>query len=114
MKVFRRILLFGALLAAPILLYLGGRGAVFGSGAPGAATAGAAAAQQFYTRVLGDWVGSTVSRVNNEKPVKGYFHLVVTRPNANTFREDYIFYRLLPKTGALERSGTQSYLTTIE
>jgi hypothetical protein len=114
MKVFHRILLFAALLAPPLLLGLTGKHAGHCSGAPGDATVGIAAAQQFYTRALGDWVGSTVTRVNSTEPATGYFHLVVTRVDANTFREEYTFYRLVPKTDVMEPSGTQSYLTTIE
>ena len=109
MKVFRRISLFAALL----LLGLAGSRAVCDFGPAQSATAQVKVAQQFYTRILGDWVGTTVSRVNEDPPVTGYFHLVITRVDANTFREEYLFYRVLPGTGALERSGTHTYLTTI-
>jgi hypothetical protein len=113
MKVFLRTFLFAALLAAPLLLGPAGRWAVFGFEPPGNATDERTVTQQFYARVLGDWVGSTVSRVNEDAPVTGYFHLVITRVDANTFREEYIFYRVLSDTGALERSGTQTFVTTI-
>jgi hypothetical protein len=109
MKVFCRISVFAALL----LLGLASRRAVFSFAPADDATAQVTVAQQFYTRILGDWVGTTVSRVNEEAPVLGYFHLVITRVDANTFREEYLFYRVLPDTGALERSGTQTFLTTI-
>jgi hypothetical protein len=45
--------------------------------------------------------------------VTGYFHLAVTRVDANAFREEFLFYRVLPNTVVLEISGTQSYLSTI-
>lgn len=109
MKVFRRNFLVAALL----LVGLAGRRAVCGFAPAGDATVQVTVAQQFYTRILGDWVGTTVSRVNEETPVPGYFHLVITPVDANTFREEYLFYRVLPDTGALERSGTQTFLTTI-
>jgi hypothetical protein len=85
-----------------------------GAGLADAPTAPPTAAQQFYTRALGDWVGTMVSRLNGAEPATGYFHLVITRVDPNTFREEYTFYRLHPKTGVLERSGTQSVLSTIE
>jgi hypothetical protein len=113
MKVFRRTSLFAALLAAPILLCLAGRRAAFSSAPAGDATARLTAAQEFYTRVLGHWVGTTVSRLDTAEPVTGYFHLLITRVDENTFREEYTFYRIYPTTGVLERSGTQSDLSTI-
>jgi hypothetical protein len=113
MKISRRTSVFAALLAAPILLCLAGRRAVGGTGAAVDPTAGLAAAQQFYTRVLGHWVGTAVTRVNGAESVTGYFHVAISRIDANTFREAYTFYRLHPKTGVLERSGTQSDLSTI-
>jgi hypothetical protein len=113
MKVFRRTALFAMLLAAPILLGLAGRRIVFSSALAPDATARLTAAQQFYTHVLGHWVGTTVSRLDTAEPVTGYFHLLITRVDENTFREEYTFYRRHPKTGVLERSGTQSDLSTI-
>jgi hypothetical protein len=77
-------------------------------------TASLTAAQQFYTRVLGDWVGTAVSRLDGAEPATTYFHLLITRVDENTFREEYTFYRIHPKTGVLERSGTQSVLSTID
>ena len=58
-------------------------------------------------------MGTTISRVNGAEPVTGYFHLVVSRVNENTFREEYTFYRVLPQTGALELSNTQFDLSTV-
>jgi hypothetical protein len=113
MNGFRHLSRFAALLAALLLLGLDGRRAVFCSGLAGDANDPLAAARQFYARVLGNWVGTTVSRVNDDAPVTGYFHLVVSRVDENTFREEYLFYRVLPTTGALERSGTRTYLSTI-
>jgi hypothetical protein len=113
MKVFPRTSLFAALLAVPLLLCLTGRRAVLSSGLAGDATAPLTTAQQFYTRVLGHWVGTTVSRLDTADPVTGYFHLLITRVDENSFGEEYTFYRLHPKTGVLERSGTQSDLSTI-
>jgi hypothetical protein len=113
MKVFRHTFLLAVLLAAPILLGLAGRRAGFSSPLAEAPTARLTAAQQFYTRVLGHWVGTTVSRLDTAEPVTGYFHLLITRVDENTFREEYTFYRIHPTTGVLERSGTQSDLTTI-
>jgi hypothetical protein len=113
MKVSRHTSLFAALLAAAILLCLPGRRTVFSSALVEDATAPLTAAQQFYTRVLGHWVGTTVSRLDTAEPVTGYFHLLITRVDENTFREEYNFYRIHPKTGVLERSGTQSDLSTI-
>jgi hypothetical protein len=113
MKVSRHTSLFAVLLAAAILLGLAGRRAVFSSALAPDATARLTAAQQFYTRVLGHWVGTTVSRLDTAEPVTGYFHLLITRVDENTFREEYTFYRIHPKTGVLERSGTQSDLSTI-
>lgn len=113
MKICRRASLFAVLLTVAILVCLAGSRAVFCSGLPGAATARLTAAQQFYTRVLGQWVGTTVSRLDAAKPVTGSFHLLITRVDANTFREEYTFYRRHPKTGVVERVGTQSDLSTI-
>ena len=113
MKISRHTSLFAVLVAAPILLGLAGRRAVFSSPLAPDATARRTAAQQFYTRVLGQWVGTTVSRLDTAEPVTGYFHLLITRVDENTFREEYTFYRIHPKTGVLERSGTQSDLSTI-
>jgi hypothetical protein len=113
MKISRHTSLFAGLLAAAILLGLAGRRAVFSSPLAPDATARRTAAQQFYTHVLGHWVGTTVSRLDTAEPVTGYFHLLITRVDENTFREEYTFYRIHPKTGVLERSGTQSDLTTI-
>jgi hypothetical protein len=120
MNVSRRPSLGAALFAAPLLLYLAGSRAVFGAGLAGDATTPPTAAQQFYTRALGDWVGTTVSRLDGAQPVTGYFHLLITRVNENTIREDYTFYRLQPKTagtrgaGGLETSGTETDLSTME
>jgi hypothetical protein len=113
MKGFRRTSLLAALLAALILLCLAGRRAVFSSALAPDATARLTAAQQFYTRVLGHWVGTTVSRLEGAEPVTGYFHVLIARVDENTFSEEYTFYRIHPKTDVLERSGTQSDLTTI-
>src|SRR5262249_34761052 len=71
-------------------------------------------AQQFYTQVLGDWVGAQVSRVNDAEPTTGYFQLVITRVDGDTFQETYTFYRIDRATGRLERSGTQSLISTIQ
>jgi hypothetical protein len=115
MRVSRRPTLFAALCVAPLLLLRpAGRRAAFCAGLPGDATAPLAAAQQFYTRVLGDWVGTAISRLNGDEPATAYFHLVIARVEENTFREEYTFYRIHPKSGALERSGTQSVLSTID
>jgi hypothetical protein len=114
MNVFRRPSLFAALLAAPLLLCLAGRQAGLCSESAGDATARLPAAQQFYTRILGDWVGTTVSRLDGAAPVTGYFHLVITRVDGNTFREEYTFYRIHPKTGVLETAGTEADLSTME
>jgi hypothetical protein len=114
MKIFRRTAPFAMLLAAAILLGLAGRPVVFCSAPAPDATARLMAAQQFYTRVLGHWVGTAVSRLEGAEPVTGYFHLLITRVDENTFREEYTFYRISPTTGVLERSGTQSDLSTIE
>jgi hypothetical protein len=103
-----------ALLAAPLALSAAGGGACFCAEIPGQASPRPPAAQQFYVRVLGQWVGTTTSRLDGAQPVTGYFHLVVTRVDDNTFREEYTFYRVHPKTGVLECSGTQTDLSTIE
>jgi len=113
MAVSRRASLFVTLLATLMVLCLDGRPVAFCSELVADPTARLTAAQQFYTRVLGHWVGTTVSRLNGADPVTGYFHLLITRVDENTFREEYTFYRLHPKTGVLERSGTQSDLSTI-
>lgn len=113
MKSSCRISCVAALFAATLLLGLAAGQATFCAVPAGDATAQLAAARQFYTRVLGHWVGSTVSQVNQDPAVTGYFHLVISRMDENTFREDYRFYRILPNTGALELSGTQTYLSTI-
>jgi hypothetical protein len=120
MNASRRPFLCAALLAAPLVLCPTGSRTVFCSGLAGDATTPPTAAQQFYARVLGDWVGTTVSRLDGAKPVTGYFHLVITRVDENTIREEYTFYRLQSKTagtseaGGLETSGTESDLSTIE
>jgi hypothetical protein len=114
MKVVHRSTLFGALSIAPLLLCLAGSGTAFSPGTAGEGAAPPSCAHQFYTRVLGDWVGTTACRVNDAEPALGYFHVLISRVDENTFREEYTFYRLHPKTGALERSGTQSLLCTIE
>src|SRR5438128_2442865 len=53
----------------------------------GDATAALTAAQQFYPRVLGDWVGSELSRVNDAEPTRGCFHLVIRRGEGETFHD---------------------------
>src|SRR5262249_9520777 len=103
---------FAALLAAPIAFAVAGGGGRCAE-LPTPSSARAAPAQQFYARVLGDWVGTTVSRLDSDPPVTGYFHLLITRVGENAFQEEYIFYRIHPNTGLLERSGTQTDLTTI-
>jgi hypothetical protein len=113
-KSIRRPSLFAALLAAAILFCLAGSPAVGASGLADGPTARLMDAQRFYTRVLGHWVGTTVSRLDRTEPQTGYFHLLITRVDENTFREEYTFYRTHPKTGVLERSGTQSDLSTID
>lgn len=119
MNVSRRPSLGAALFAALLLLSLAGSRAVFGAGLAGDATPPPMAAQQFYTRALGDWVGTTVSRLDGAQPVTGYFHLVITRVDEHTIREEYTFYRLRPKTagtreaGRLETSGKESDLSTM-
>jgi hypothetical protein len=70
-------------------------------------------AHQFYVRVLGDWVGTAVSRLGGAEPTMAYFHLVFSRLDANTFREEFTFYRIHPQTGVLAPSGTQSVLSAI-
>jgi hypothetical protein len=81
---------------------------------PAPSSARTTPAQQFYARLLGHWVGTTVSHLDRDPPVTGYFHLLVTRIGENAFQEEYTFYRVHPKTGALERSGTQLDLSTID
>src|SRR5947209_8310851 len=123
MKVLRRPSLIAALLVAPLLVGRAGgsrpvgsrddvsalRPAFHPSGLPtafcllptafctaghtGDANAALTAAQQFYTRVLGDWVGSELSRVNDAEPNRGYFHLIIRRGEGETFYEEYAFYR---------------------
>jgi hypothetical protein len=113
LKSFRWVHVFAALLAVPFALAVASdAGRCAEISAP--SSAHAPSAQQFYTHVLGHWVGTTVSRLNGDPPVTGYFHLVVTRVGENTFQEEYTFYRVHPKTGALERSGTQLDLSTID
>lgn len=120
MKVYRRTSLCAALSAAPLLLCLVGPQAACYAEPAFDATAQLTAAQQFYTQVLGHWVGTMVYRVNGKEPVTGYFHLIITRVDANTFREEYIFYRVHPKTagtreaGGLETSGTEIDLSVID
>lgn len=114
MRVARRVLPSTVLLIAALLLGLTGRRAAFGADVPGATAGRIEAAQQFYTRVLGEWVGTAVSRLNDAQPVTGYFHLAISRVDDHTFREEYTFYRVHPRTGALERSGTQSILSSID
>jgi hypothetical protein len=120
MKVSRRPSLVAALLAAPLLLCLAVSRGAFCSGLAEASASPPTAAQQFYTRVLGDWVGTTVTRLDGARPVTGYFHLIITRVDENTIREEYTFYRVPPKTagtpqaGGLETSGTESDLSTME
>ncbi len=114
MRAVRRPSLFAALLIAPLFLCLAGRRAVRSASLPGDASAPLTVAQQFYTRVLGDWVGTAVSRLDGADPATTYFHLLITRVDENTFREEYTFYRIHPKKGALERSGSQSVLSTID
>src|SRR5438094_803464 len=114
MKNYRPTSLFTVLSVTPILLCLPCRATVFCSGLTGESTSPLAVAQQFYGRLVGHWVGATLSRIGGTEPVSGYFHLVVTRMDENTFREENIFYRVAPKSAALERSGTQSDLSTIE
>jgi len=106
--------LFASLWVAPLLLYLTGSQAAFCAGLPGDASASLTPAQQFYTRALGDWVGTAVSRLDGADPATTYFHLLITRVDENTFREEYTFYRIHPKKGVLERSGIQSVLSTID
>jgi hypothetical protein len=113
MKVVRPAHFFAALLAAPIVLSVaGGAGRCAEIAAPSSARANPA--QQFYNRVLGHWVGTTVSRLDSDPPVTGCFHLLITRVGENAFQEDYTFYRIHPKTGLLELSGTQLDLSTID
>jgi hypothetical protein len=114
MRVVRCPSLFAALLVAPLLLCLAGRRTALPSGLAGDAATSPTAAQQFYTRVLGDWVGTAVSRLDGADPATTYFHLLITRVDENTFREEYTFYRIHPKKGVLERSGIQSVLSTID
>jgi hypothetical protein len=102
-----------ALLGASLLLCLVGSRAVFSSRLPGKESRPLTSAQQFYNQVQGHWVGTAVSRLDGAEPVTGYFHLLVSRVDENTFREEYVFYRTHPETGALERSGTQSVLSTV-
>jgi hypothetical protein len=110
----RRIYLLAALFVAPIVLFAaGGRTGVcadVASSGPCLPTP----AEQFYTRVSGQWVGTTISRLDDAPPVTGYFHLTVSRVDDHTFQEEYTFYRIHPKTGVLERSGTQIDLSTME
>lgn len=73
-----------------------------------------AAAEGFYARMLGDWVGVSVSRVQGQEPSTSYFHLTVSRSDPRTFREQYTYYRRDPKTGALAPSGTQTNLAVLE
>lgn len=102
------------LLAAAVLAGAAGRMPARAAGVTEDPSAQSTAVQQFYERVLGHWVGTTVSRTDGEAPVTGYFHAVIERVDAGAFREEYIQYRVLPKTGALERAGTQSFRSTIE
>jgi hypothetical protein len=112
-KKFRSTHLSAALLAAPLAFSAAGGGAGLCAELPGHPSPQTPAAQQFYTHVLGQWVGTTVSRLDGAQPVTGYFHLLVTRVDDKTFREEYTFYRVHPKTGVLECSGTQTDLSTI-
>src|SRR5579884_2557219 len=105
MKVDRCTSRCAALLAAPLMLCLAGPQAACSAEPAFDATAHLTAAQQFYTQVLGHWVGTMVTRVNGKEPVTGYFHLIVTRVDANTFREEYIFYRVHPQTAGTREAG---------
>ncbi len=114
MKTSRLTYLSVALLSAPLALSAAGVGAGLCAELPDRPASHPPAAQQFFARVVGQWVGTTTSRLDGAEPVTGYFHLVVTRVDDTTFREEYTFYRIHPKTGALECSGTQTDLSTIE
>lgn len=78
------------------------------------ASASASTAEQFYQRILGDWVGTSVSRFDDEEPTTNYFHVKITRSSPRTFREEYVYWRRNPDTGVLEPSGTQTNTATIE
>jgi hypothetical protein len=104
---------FAALLTVPIAFSLAG-GAGRCAELPAVSSARATPGQQFYTRALGHWVGTTVSHLDSDPPVTGYFHLLITRVGENAFQEEYTFYRIHPKTGLLELSGTQLDLSTID
>src|SRR5215212_7912293 len=73
-----------------------------------------APATRFYERIVGDWVGVSVSRLEDQPPSTCYFSLTVTRTDPRTFREAFTFYRRHPQTGALETSGTQTNLAVLE
>jgi hypothetical protein len=113
LKSLRSTHVFATLLAVPIVLAVAHKaGRCAEVSAPSSARA--TPAQVFYTHLLGHWVGTTSSRLDGAAPVTGYFHLLVTRVDENTFQEEYTFYRVHPKTGVLERSGTQIDLSTID
>jgi hypothetical protein len=79
-----------------------------------ASTLGGAPVERFYERILGDWVGTSVARLQGQEPATTYFHLEITRPNARTFREQFTFFRRNSKTGVLERSGSQTSEAVLE
>jgi hypothetical protein len=66
------------------------------------------AVARFYERILGEWVGTSVTRLPGQEPATTYFRLVISRPDAGTFRQEFTFFRRNRKTGVLERSGTQT------
>jgi hypothetical protein len=113
MGVVARAFFVVTLLTAPPLLCLVPTRTTCCAAAPADTPSPTTEAHQFYLRVLGEWVGTAVSRLSGAEPTLAYFHLVVSRMDANTFREEYTFYRIHPQTGVLAPSGTQSVLSAI-
>lgn len=80
----------------------------------GAATPSQERVERFYGRILGDWVGESVARVQGQDTATTYFHLSVTRAEPGVFHETFTFYRRDSRTGALQPSGTQTNRATLE
>jgi hypothetical protein len=79
--------------------------------APSAAPAGS---ERFFAMLAGEWVGTAEQRVNDQEPLRRYFHLVVRRRDAGTFETGFHYYRPNPKTGVLEEAGSERGTSTLD
>lgn len=68
---------------------------------------------EFFSTIVGEWIGACEQTTNGERVGDKYFHAVIRRTDDNTFESRFEYYKLDQKTGKSVRVGQTTVTTTI-